>query len=399
MRFAEKYVEQAVLLIQAYKGDIPLAAYLKQYFAQHKKHGSKDRKYISHLCYCYYRLGHAQKQLPVSDRLKLALFLCSDTLDGWAVLFDQLWQEQHSVQLDQRIGFVQSIYPGFTTKDIFPWLNACSEEIEKEAFAQSHLVQPDVFLRVRPGYENKVKEKLRAHDIAFEQTGGAGIALAPGSPVQEILVVNKEVVVQDYSSQQVGAFLDYARNALSSFDYAQEPTPPLRIWDCCAASGGKSILAWDLMQPVHLDVSDVRPSILHNLQQRFKEAGITNYHAFTADLARPLQHAAPPYDMVICDAPCSGSGTWSRTPEQLYFFDKQQLDKYTTLQQKIIRHTSTAVKPNGLFLYITCSVFKAENEQQVDYLCKQGFTLLKQGVIKGYSLRADSMFAALLKKA
>ena len=54
MRF-QSYFNTAISLIKTYDGSIPLQHFLKQHFSQHKKHGSKDRKFITHLCYCYYR--------------------------------------------------------------------------------------------------------------------------------------------------------------------------------------------------------------------------------------------------------------------------------------------------------------------------------------------------------
>src|SRR3569623_269733 len=137
MRF-HSYFNTAVQLIQAYDGGMPLAHYLKQYFAQHKKHGSKDRKYISHLCYCYYRLGHALQQLPVEMRLKTALFLCEDDIKDWAVVLDASWLDNHSTSLQDRIAFIQSIHP-FKVEDIFPWQDELSEGIDAAAFAAAHL--------------------------------------------------------------------------------------------------------------------------------------------------------------------------------------------------------------------------------------------------------------------
>ena len=53
----ESYLSTAVSLVQQYDGSIPLSDFLKQYFSLNKKFGSRDRKHVSHLCYCYYRLG------------------------------------------------------------------------------------------------------------------------------------------------------------------------------------------------------------------------------------------------------------------------------------------------------------------------------------------------------
>ena len=61
----------------------------------------------------------------------------------------------------------------------------------------------------------------------------------------------------------------------------------LKAWDCCAASGGKSILLKDKFPRVQLTVSDIRETILRNLRQRFQRAGIKDYHAFVADLSKP----------------------------------------------------------------------------------------------------------------
>ena len=105
---------------------------------------------------------------------------------------------------------------------------------------------------------------------------------------------------------------------------------------------------------------------------------------------------APGYDLIICDAPCTGSGTWSRTPEQLYFFEEAIIDQYASLQKKIISNAMPALNPGGYFLYVTCSVFKMENEAIADFI-KEKFhlTLVKMGLLKGYDKKADTLFAAL----
>ena len=109
MRF-QSYFNTAVNLIKSYDGSMPLQHFLKQYFSQHKKHGSKDRKFITHLCYCYYRLGHSFKELNVADKLKAAIYLCNDTVGEWHILFDEAWNEWNT-NLKDRIIFVQKKIP------------------------------------------------------------------------------------------------------------------------------------------------------------------------------------------------------------------------------------------------------------------------------------------------
>ncbi|HWR33416.1 MAG TPA: hypothetical protein VN451_07820, partial [Chitinophagaceae bacterium] len=160
-----------------------------------------------------------------------------------------------------------------------------------------------------------------------------------------------------------------------------------------------SILAYDINPGINLTVSDVRESILNNLRKRFHVAGIKKYTAFTTDLSSSLfQVQHPLFDTIICDAPCSGSGTWNRTPEQLHFFNPQKINEYAALQRKIVSNAVQQLKPGGHLLYITCSVFKKENEEVFNYL-KEKFhlQLVKMELLKGYDLKADTMFAALLQ--
>jgi 16S rRNA (cytosine967-C5)-methyltransferase len=111
----------------------------------------------------------------------------------------------------------------------------------------------------------------------------------------------------------------------------------LTLWDCCAASGGKSILAYDQFSSLKLTVSDVRASILSNLRKRFERAGIRHYASFVADITSPRFQLNKTFDIVLCDVPCSGSGTWSRTPEQLSFFARSKSGSTRNFRKKSVR--------------------------------------------------------------
>ncbi len=391
MRY-QSYFNKALLLISQYDGSQPLLHFLKNYFSQNKKHGSKDRKWIAHICYNYFRLGHALKGAEIAERIRVAIFLCNAAPGDWAILFTAHWIENWKEVLTDRINFIQETYPDFSLDNIFPWTNALSKGIDKNAFLLSFFIQPDLHFRIRPGYENRVGQKLLTAQIPFTKLGTHALALPNGSKVDAILEIDKEAVIQDYNSQRVAEF----------FPKLQTPNSKLqtRLWDCCAASGGKSILAYDHLSNIDLTVSDIRPSILKNLKERFEHAGIKKYQSFTADLSTSkfeIRHST--FDILLCDAPCSGSGTWGRTPEQLYFFKEEEMHVYAALQKKIVQNILPAIKPGGFLLYITCSVFKVENEAMVDTLLNdQSLQLVKQEVLKGYAMKADSMFVALLQK-
>jgi len=348
-------------IIEQYQGEMPLAAYLKNYFAAHNKFGSKDRKQISNLCFSYYRLGNAIGNIPFEKRILIALFLCNDAIKTeWNSLFTDEWKANWDKDLRQRISFVQTLYNHFNSANILSFSDELSAGIDADTFSESHLIQPDLFLRIRPGKEKVVIDKLSEANIAFNQLTDTCIAVPNATKIDDIIKIDEEAVVQDYSSQQIAIFLDSARNKTVN------PSTPLRIYDCCAASGGKSILAKDVLGNIDITVSDIRPSILQNLQTRFAKAGIKKYHSFVADLSEVKSEKSKPknnftfhlplFNLIICDAPCSGSGTWGRTPEQLHYFKKEKISYYAGLQKQIVSNAIKQLQDNGYFLYITCSV-------------------------------------------
>ena len=383
------YINSAKTILELYKGDEPFASFIKKQFAVNKKFGSKDRKMITHICFCYFRLGKSLEQLPIDERMLTALFLCSSSTNEVLKHLKPEWNEKVELDLDEKVKLIDA---SFEYEEIFPFVDELSDGVERELFCLNHLTQPDLFLRIRPGMKEAVLSKLKAAAIAYELKGDHCISLPNSTKIDEVLLLNKEVVVQDYSSQRVGDLILNLKSEIQS--------RKLNIWDCCAASGGKSIMAKDLLGDIDLTVSDVRESILLNLKKRFAEAGISGYKNFVADLSTAdYRLPATGYQLIIADLPCSGSGTWGRTPEYLRFFNKEQIVEYSALQKKIASNVITQLQPSGYLLYITCSVYKKENEDVVNFL-NQNYNLeiIEMKLLKGFEQKADTMFAALLKK-
>lgn len=414
-KFAATYFANAAKIIREYRGDIPLHHFLKNYFAQNKKFGSKDRKYVTSLCYAFYRTGHAFDDMQADDRLKISFFLCCHEDHPLKIFYEESWVERWNESAENKIGFIRSLYTSFHAENIFPWADTLSAGIDSQSFSLSHLIQPLLFLRIRPGRKQQVLSKLAENNIAYKKIENNCIALENTTQANKAIALNRDAVVQDQSSQRIGQFMLMTERK-------KEKT---EIWDCCAASGGKSMLAYDTLQNISLTVSDIRPSILSNLKKRFSEAGIKNYRAFVADLSGEVKRQKAKikddgvknhqsfaadvkdsfnihnsaFSIIICDVPCSGSGTWGRTPEQLYFFNEKEISSFSSLQKKITGNAIQHLKQGGYFLYITCSVFRKENEEVAEYI-KENFHLrfIKMEVLKGYTNRADTMFAALFIK-
>lgn len=397
MKYAENYLRSAAAIITAYNGDAPFAGYLKTHFAANKKFGSKDRRYISQICYCYFRTGNSMVGIDMELALKSALYLCNNEPGVWADLFDENWLRDWHQSLTQRIEFVKNHIAYFNPTQIFPFVSYLSKTIDIIQFSESHLIQPDLFIRVRPGRLPNIVKAFTQAEIEYKTVTDSCFALPNGTKLEGIAELEKDYVVQDYSSQQTATIMEAAKQLRKGKDASVD------VWDCCAASGGKSILARDVLGNMELTVSDIRKSIIQNLAQRFERAGIRKYQSLIADLSKPInasELAGMQFDLIICDAPCSGSGTWGRTPEQLTQFSEQQILVFQQLQQQIVQNALPKLRNNGYFLYITCSVFEAENESMIPFI-ESRFPFMKaveHRVIKGYDVKADTMFVALFKK-
>ena len=423
----DNQLRYAIEIVEAYKGDLPLHVWLKDYFRLNKQMGSRDRKTLGTLVYGFYRLGHAVKALPLKDRLLAGLFLCNDQPGELLVYFKPAWAEKATAPHAEKIVFFQLQPEGacFRVTDIFPWPDELSTGIDHHAFCLSFLRQPDLFLRIRPGHEQSVRQKLATppaeHPASpYEFIPPFTLRLPNGFKVEDYFTPDHEIVIQDYSSQRLASFFLPSTPATPTVATAPTaptaPATPTTFWDACAASGGKSILAHDLYPQMDITVSDIRESILHNLRRRFQQAGIKKYHAFVADLTQALppnarpqvlppnprpQHPNPQYsrpqhfDLILADAPCTGSGTWSRTPEELFFFNPNKILHYQAIQKKILGHIAANLTPGSCLVYSTCSVFKKENEEIAAFL-RENFGLEQDRMenIKGYDQRADSLFAA-----
>lgn len=373
------YLQSAESILVEYNRTVPFATWLKEYFRKHKKFGSRDRKTISDLCFCFFRIGNLFADADMQTRLLIAQYLCHASSNyiielkpEWAIDLP-LHERLKTIGADDHLS-------------IFPLHSELTIQIDQERFVVSHLEQPDLFLRVRPEKIETVSKKLKAVNLSFEVEGTC-IRLPNTSKVDEVIQLDEDAVVQDFSSQQVLHPL---------IEHWQKEK--FTSWDCCAASGGKTILLHDHFPKAQLTVSDIRESILHNLRNRFKRAGIFHYQSFVADVSSGQLPFNRMYDVIICDAPCSGSGTWGRTPEQLVYFTKEKINHYANLQKSIAINASKQLQKGGMLLYITCSVFKKENEEVVEAI-RQSTELELIGLqyFEGYSKKADTLFAALFR--
>ena len=382
------YIFNSVILLNSYSAEAPFAFHLKKYFASNKKFGSTDRKTIATLCYHYFRAGHLFADKSLEDKILFSLFLCEHFDNPILKALKPELNGKISDTIENKCQFLQ-----ISPVSSFPFLTEISDMINKESFINSFFYQPLLFLRIRPGRDKIVKDKLIGAGISFTENENNCLALKNSIAINDILALNKEAVVQDASSQRVFSYL--SNNSAISF------LQPVPCWDCCAASGGKSILLYDVLNKnIKLTVSDIRKTVLYNCQKRLKQAGVNIHNSFLADLvSRGGVATKEEFSIIVCDVPCSGRGTWARTPEQLHSFKKNQIDSYADRQKKIVTNVEPHLQNGGLLFYITCSVFAKENEEVVKYISNNtGLKLLDEKYMEGFDRKADTMFVAVFTK-
>ena len=375
-------------ILDEYPAETPLGKFLPGFYRQNKQMGSTDRRIANRLVYNYFRLGRALASLPADERLFVAEFLCNTQLNSFLQHFKPDWAACIGFTLDEKISLIKTTYPEFNLNEVFPWMAQVSVEIDKEAFLRSFFTQPDLFIHVHNGYDHLVKGELNKAGIIFKDEGNGCLCLPNGTRLENIFPTQHWFEVQDYSSQQTANFF--------------KPQKWDSWWDSCAASGGKSLLLHEDEPNIKLVVSDIRESILANLDERFLQAGLRKYQKKVLDLTQNVDQTLHDYefDGIILDAPCSGSGTWGRTPEMISQFDEYKIDFFQKLQITIATNVVKYLKPGKPLIYITCSAFKGENEDVVDYLVKElGLKVEAQQVLKGYEHKADTMFVSRLIKS
>ena len=156
--------------------------------------------------------------------------------------------------------------------------------------------------------------------------------------------------------------LDDGSRLVAELAAASHPTPH-RIWDCCAAPGGKTLILARRHAASELLASDANPRRLQALAARL-HTDAPNVRTLEAD-ATQLPEAEGLFDLILCDVPCSGTGTLGRNPEIKQRLQPSDLARQATRQREIISAALSRLAPGGSLIYSTCSLEPEENENVV----------------------------------
>lgn len=158
--------------------------------------------------------------------------------------------------------------------------------------------------------------------------------------------------VQDEGSQCIAEFLNVS--------------PGMRVIDACAGAGGKTLHLAALMENKGRIISmDVEERKLGELRKRASRAGVSIVETRLIDSSKAIKRLEQSADRLLLDVPCSGMGTLRRNPDLKWKLNKEVITKVRTLQKEILFSYPRMLKPGGIMVYATCSIFPSENEEQV----------------------------------
>src|SRR5664279_2003898 len=166
MKF-DNLLRYSVRILTAYAGEIPLHSFLKSFFRENPQMGSRDRKQVSEMCYCFFRLGHALKNISPEERIITGIFLSNQSQEQILEQLRPAWHVLTEKSLEEKLEMIKVKFPDFQLTDIFPWKNLISADINHRAFCRSFLEKPRLFIRVRPGQEQVLPAKLLQHKIEY----------------------------------------------------------------------------------------------------------------------------------------------------------------------------------------------------------------------------------------
>ena len=275
-----------------------------------------------------------------------------------------------------------------------------------EALAKATLERPTEWIRVN-------LQKTSAPVLA-EKIGITGASILfdryieiPRDVGVKLLLALPEFVKGEFSFQNPSAFEVVKLLAIK---------PGLKVWDACAAPGGKTALMAEMDSSLEILASDSSASRLEKMQDLMNRLGLKNIKTEVIDLAAvpqalvahtsatspqhsPLSSEAK-FDRILLDVPCSNMGVIARRPESVYRMTPEAINEIAELQFKILENASAALAPNGRLVYATCSPDPAETTRVIARFVKAHPEFVKIGdpILPGLKdSRLDGFFAQALE--
>jgi len=348
----------------------PVADALREWGVSHRFAGSGDRAAIGNLVYDALRWHRSSAWAADSDdprRVVLAMVARRWSLpDGGltaSVAGDPYAPEPLSEDEEAAIAALDlATAPDDVRADVPAWVAPALAETFGDdwiAEGQASAERPPLDLRVNAlkADRDKVAKALARFSPSTDGLAPSGLRIAPTSGPGRHPNVQVEAAfskgwfeVQDQGSQ-LAALMSLARSGE-------------KVLDLCAGGGGKSLaLAAIMDNSGQVFATDADRHRLAPIRDRLRRAGTRNVQV--RDAGASLDDLAGTLDMVLVDAPCTGTGTWRRRPDTKWRLRSEAVKRRAEEQAGLLDQAADLVRPGGRVVYVTCSLLDAENRAQV----------------------------------
>lgn len=319
----------------------------KEYFRNRRYIGSKDRRAVREHCYAVIR---ALGERPQSGRLAMIAYALGGYEKGMEELFDGSQYGPAAISNDEKTQALahagQGAVPAWMQAHLPEWLDA---DEQAALFDRAPL---DIRMNgIKPA-------ELQAEfpDVRFDDALDNAARLPAGTQLAAHPFWREgKLDIQDMGSQHIVA--------------ACRPAEHHLMIDLCAGAGGKALgLASLSAQDAQILACDTSRARLSELPHRAHRLSLSNIQSRLLDPDKELQALADwqgQADMVLIDAPCSGTGTWRRSPETRWRLNPARLEQLTQLQNHILDYAHQLVRPGGILVYAVCSLLPEEGPEQV----------------------------------
>jgi 16S rRNA (cytosine967-C5)-methyltransferase len=351
----------------------PASEALKDWGLNHRFAGSGDRAAIGNLVFDALR-NRASSAFAMGDDDPRAIVLRT-LVTGWGQTPQQIAaladgsrfapEPLSEAEFEGLARDLPSDAPSYIRGDYPEWLDppmlqAFGDHAAEEGAALAKRAPVDLRVNTLKSTREKVLKALQRFDAKPTPHSplGVRIALAPGagrSPHVEAEAAHGKgwFEVQDEGSQ-VATLLAGAK-------------PKQQIIDLCAGAGGKTLaLAAAMENTGQLYAYDSDRLRLRPIFERLKRAGARNVQVLPGGDEAAVAALHGKMDLVLIDAPCTGSGVWRRRPDAKWRLKPEMLETRLAEQRAVLDQGASLVKPGGRLAYITCSILPPENREQVE---------------------------------
>lgn len=349
----------------------PVAMALADWGKAHRFAGSGDRNAIGGLVYDALRRKASiawamESDAPRALAIGAATTALALTSDEIAASCDGSAYSPEPLSEAERVGLSRPLdgAPPFVQADVPEWLWPSFESVFgpraiAEGAAMARRAPADLRVNTLKATREKVAKALA--DFGPELTAHSPVGLRIPPPQGPSRTPNLEAEaafqagwfeIQDEGSQIV-ALLSGAG-------------PRLQVLDLCAGGGGKTLAMGAVMQNTgQIYAYDADRNRLKPIFERVKRAGVRNVQVLRGGDEKALDDLGARFDLVLVDAPCTGTGTWRRRPDAKWRLKPQSVVERQSEQREVLTRAARLVKSGGTIAYITCSVLPEENAGQV----------------------------------